>query len=51
MGDCIVDTTDGVMVIKFNRPERMNSLGGTLLEGQRPRSSKAARMTGSAPSW
>ena len=43
MGDCIVDTTDGVMVIKFNRP-------GPCSPSSTPRSSKAARMTGSAPS-
>lgn len=32
MGDCIVEREGGVMVIRFNRPERMNSLGGTLLD-------------------
>jgi 2-(1,2-epoxy-1,2-dihydrophenyl)acetyl-CoA isomerase len=32
MGDCIVERDGGVMVIRFNRPERMNSMGGTLLE-------------------
>jgi len=32
MGDCIVERDGGVMVIRFNRPDRMNSLGGTLLE-------------------
>lgn len=32
MGDCIVERHEGVMVVKFNRPERMNSMGGTLLQ-------------------
>lgn len=31
MGDVIVERDGGVMVVKFNRPERMNSMGGTLL--------------------
>ncbi len=32
MSDCIIDTTtDGVMLIRFNRPERMNAMGGTLV--------------------
>ena len=44
MGDCIVDTTDGVMVIRFNRPERMNSMGGTM-----PRSGCFQRTSASAP--
>jgi len=30
--DCIVERHGGVMVIRFNRPERMNSMGGTLLQ-------------------
>jgi 2-(1,2-epoxy-1,2-dihydrophenyl)acetyl-CoA isomerase len=32
VSDCIVEDIDGVRVIRFNRPERMNSLGGTLLQ-------------------
>ncbi len=31
MPDCIVEDIDGVRVVTFNRPERMNSLGGSLL--------------------
>lgn len=32
MADCIVETTpDGVRLIRFNRPERLNSMGGTLI--------------------
>ncbi len=31
MSDCIVDTQDGVMVIRLNRPEKMNAMGGTLV--------------------
>lgn len=32
LGDCIVEQSGGVMVIRFNRPERLNSLGGTLMD-------------------
>ncbi|MGH2632162.1 MAG: enoyl-CoA hydratase/isomerase family protein, partial [Tepidiformaceae bacterium] len=31
MSDCIVETIGGVMLIRLNRPERLNTLGGTLL--------------------
>lgn len=31
MADCIVETVDGVRVVRFNRPERLNAIGGTLL--------------------
>lgn len=32
MPDCIVeDTTDGVRLIRLNRPERLNTMGGTLI--------------------
>lgn len=31
MPDCLVERAGGAMVITLNRPERMNSLGGTLL--------------------
>ena len=33
MGDCIVERSDGVMVIRMNRPERMNALGTELRTG------------------
>lgn len=32
MSDCIIETTGGVTLIRFNRPERMNAMGGTMLE-------------------
>jgi 2-(1,2-epoxy-1,2-dihydrophenyl)acetyl-CoA isomerase len=32
VSDCIVETIDGVRVIRFNRPERLNALGGTLMD-------------------
>ncbi|HET7738386.1 MAG TPA: enoyl-CoA hydratase/isomerase family protein, partial [Tepidiformaceae bacterium] len=32
MSDCIVERHGGVMLIRFNRPEKMNSLGGTLMQ-------------------
>jgi len=59
MSDCIVERTDGVMVITFNRPERMNSLGGTLLaefneaiaEGRRDDRVKAFVVTGAGRAW
>lgn len=31
MSDCIVETIDGVMLIRLNRPDKMNALGGTLI--------------------
>ncbi len=31
MPDVIVERAGGVLVLTLNRPERMNSLGGTLL--------------------
>jgi 2-(1,2-epoxy-1,2-dihydrophenyl)acetyl-CoA isomerase len=59
MGDCIVERIDGVMVIKFNRPERMNSLGGTLLkefneallEGRSDDRVRAFVVTGEGRAW
>ncbi|MGE0601723.1 MAG: enoyl-CoA hydratase/isomerase family protein [Dehalococcoidia bacterium] len=59
MGDVIVDRIDGVMVIKFNRPERMNSLGGTLLtdfnaaliEGRSDDRVRAFVVTGEGRAW
>lgn len=59
MSDCIVERTDGVMVIKFNRPERMNSLGGTLLaefnaallEGRADDRVRAFVVTGEGRAW
>ena len=32
MSDCIIEREGGVMLIRFNRPERMNAMGGTLLQ-------------------
>jgi 2-(1,2-epoxy-1,2-dihydrophenyl)acetyl-CoA isomerase len=57
--DCIVERERGVMVIKFNRPERMNSLGGTLLsefnaailEGRADDSVRAIVVTGEGRAW
>jgi len=59
VSDCIVERTDGVMVIKFNRPERMNSLGGTLLaefnaallEGRNDDRVRAFVVTGEGRAW
>jgi 2-(1,2-epoxy-1,2-dihydrophenyl)acetyl-CoA isomerase len=31
VSDCIVETQDGVRLIRFNRPERLNAIGGMLL--------------------
>src|SRR4029078_11249806 len=57
--DCIVERSGRVMVIKFNRPERMNSLGGTLLsefnaailEGRADDSVRAIVVTGESRAW
>jgi 2-(1,2-epoxy-1,2-dihydrophenyl)acetyl-CoA isomerase len=59
MSDCIVETTDGVKLIRFNRPEAMNSLGGTLLpefiaafeEGKRDDRVRAFVVTGEGRAW
>ena len=59
MPDCIVERQGGVMVITFNRPERMNSLGGTLLadfnaallEGRSDDSVRAFVVTGAGRAW
>ncbi len=59
MGDCIVETTGGVMVIRLNRPERMNSLGGTLLQelneainaGRQDDSVRCFVVTGEGRAW
>lgn len=59
MGDCIVERSGGVMVIRFNRPERMNSLGGTLLsefnaallEGRADDTVRAFVVTGEGRAW
>lgn len=59
MSDCIVERSGGVMVIKFNRPERMNSLGGTLLaefnaallEGRSDDRVRAFVVTGEGRAW
>ena len=59
MSDCIVERADGVMIIKFNRPERMNLLGGTLLsefneallEGRNDDRVRAFLVTGEGRAW
>ena len=59
MSDCIVEDIDGVRVIRFNRPERMNSLGGTLLpefmeafaEGRTNDRVRAFLVTGEGRGW
>ena len=59
MSDCIVERVGGLMVIKFNRPERMNSLGGTLLaefnaallEGRSDDRVRAFVVTGEGRAW
>ena len=59
MSDCIVEQTDGVMLIRFNRPERMNAMGGTLLpefhdairEGTRDDRVRAFVVTGEGRAW
>ncbi|HJP41013.1 MAG TPA: enoyl-CoA hydratase/isomerase family protein, partial [Dehalococcoidia bacterium] len=32
MGDCIIESSGGVLVVRFNRPESMNAMGGTLMD-------------------
>lgn len=32
MPDCIIETIEGVTLIRFNRPERLNAMGGTMLD-------------------
>jgi 2-(1,2-epoxy-1,2-dihydrophenyl)acetyl-CoA isomerase len=32
MADCIVESSEGVMLIRFNRPESLNAMGGTMLQ-------------------
>lgn len=59
MSDCIVETSDGVMVIRFNRPEKMNAMGGTLMqefdaaiaEGNANDDVKAFVVTGEGRAW
>lgn len=59
MSDCIVEDADGVRLIRFNRPEAMNSLGGTLLQemieafndGKRDDRVKAFVVTGEGRGW
>jgi 2-(1,2-epoxy-1,2-dihydrophenyl)acetyl-CoA isomerase len=59
LSDCIVETTEGVMLIRLNRPERMNSLGGTLMaelnaafdEGRRDDRVRAFVVTGEGRAW
>lgn len=59
MPDCLVERDGPVMVVTFNRPERMNSMGGTLLseflaaleEGRRDDRVKAFVVTGAGRAW
>ncbi len=59
MPDCLVERDGAVMVVTFNRPERMNSMGGTLLadflaaleEGRRDDRVKAFVVTGAGRAW
>ncbi|OAI38836.1 hypothetical protein AYO38_08855 [bacterium SCGC AG-212-C10] len=59
MSDCIVETTGGVMLIRFNRPERLNAMGGTMLQemgealdaGQKDDSVRAFVVTGEGRAW
>ena len=59
MTDCIVETTDGVMLIRFNRPERLNAMGGTLLaelndafeQGRQDDRVRAFVVTGEGRAW
>ncbi len=59
MTDCIVERVDGVMVIRFNRAEKMNAMGGTLIpelneaidEGRRDDRVRAFVVTGEGRAW
>ncbi len=59
MADCIINDVDGVRVITFNRPERMNSMGGTMLQemteaveaGNKDDSVRVYVVTGSGRAW
>lgn len=59
MSDCIIETIDGVTLIRFNRPERMNAMGGTLLQemneaitaGQADDRIRAFVITGEGRAW
>jgi 2-(1,2-epoxy-1,2-dihydrophenyl)acetyl-CoA isomerase len=59
MSDCIIERDGGVMLIRFNRPERMNAMGGTLLqemddafrEGQADDRVRAFVVTGEGRAW
>ncbi|MCL6644875.1 MAG: enoyl-CoA hydratase/isomerase family protein [Dehalococcoidia bacterium] len=59
MPDCLVDRDGPVMLITFNRPERMNAMGGTLLAdflaaieaGRRDDRVKAFVVTGAGRAW
>ncbi|MEO8540616.1 MAG: enoyl-CoA hydratase/isomerase family protein [bacterium] len=59
MPDVIVERAGGAMVLTLNRPERMNSLGGTLLadfnaallEGRSDDSVRAIVVTGAGRAW
>ncbi len=59
MPDVIVDRHDRVLLLRFNRPERMNAMGGTLLpefmdaiaEGVKDASVGAIVVTGEGRAW
>ncbi|HCV00090.1 MAG: hypothetical protein CL897_00440 [Dehalococcoidia bacterium] len=59
MSDVIVERHDRVMLLRFNRPERMNSMGGTLMpdfinaieEGTKDDSIGAFVVTGEGRAW
>lgn len=59
MSDCIIEREGGVMLIRFNRPERMNAMGGTLLqemnaafdEGKADDRIRAFVVTGEGRAW
>ncbi len=59
MPDCIVERHDRVMLLRFNRPERMNAMGGTLMpeftaaieEGTKDDGVGAFVVTGEGRAW
>ncbi len=59
MPDCIVETIEGVMLLRFNRPDAMNSMGGTMIqemnaaleEGRRDDRVRAFVFTGEGRGW
>lgn len=59
MPDCIVERHGGVMLLRFNRPDRMNAMGGTMLpemlaaiaEGKNDDAVRAFVVTGEGRAW